>query len=84
LDYKHFDGGAVNPNNFVYLMQLQIGAGDQSCNLGASLYSNESSADAEKYTFIPTKTIQLSNVVNLDTYYEDLLGNEYNILWKKE
>jgi hypothetical protein len=85
LDYKHFDGSAVNPNNFVYLMQLQIGAeNNQSCTLGASLYSNESSADAEKYTFIPTKTIQLSNVFYLDTYYEDLLGNEYNILWKKE
>ena len=81
MEYKRFDGSTVNFDNFIYLVQLQIMAGDQSCNLGASLYSDQSPAEAEKYNFVPPHTIQLSNLFQIGIYYQDLLGNEYNILW---
>jgi len=84
MDYKQFDGSVVNPDNFIYLVQVQIMAGDQSENLGSSLYSNESPTESEKYNFTTTKAIQLSNLFQIGIYYQDLLGNEYNILWKNE
>jgi len=84
LDYLQFDGSPVNPDNFIYLVQVQIMAGDDTENLGASLYSDEDPTQAEKYNFETENPIPYGSLFQIGIYYQDLLGNEYNILWRKE
>jgi hypothetical protein len=83
VKYKRFDGSTVNPDNFIYLIQLQLMSGNQVISLGARLYSDQNPSDMEKYNFVLTTPLALTNLFQLDVYYQDLLGNEYNIFWDK-
>ncbi len=83
VNYKRFDDSPVNPDNFIYLIQIQLMAGNQVISLGASLYSDQNPADMDKYNFVLTAPLSPVNLFQIDAYYQDLLGNEYNILWDK-
>jgi hypothetical protein len=83
VQYKRSDGSEVNPDNFIYLIQIQLMAGDQVISLGARLYSDQNPSEMEKYNFELTTPLPLGTLFQIDAYYQDLLGNEYNILWDK-
>jgi hypothetical protein len=83
VKYKRFDGSIVNPDNFIYLIQIQLMSGNQVISLGASLYSDQNPTEMEKYNFVLTTPLSPTNLFQIDAYYQDLLGNEYNILWDK-
>jgi hypothetical protein len=83
VNYKSFDDRTVNPDNFIYLIQIQLMAGDQVISLGASLYSNQDPSELDKYNFVLTTPLSPTSLFQIDAYYQDMLGNEYNILWDK-
>ncbi len=59
-------------------------SGNQVISLGASLYSDQNPSEMEKYNFALTTPLSPTNLFQIDAYYQDLLGNEYNIIWDKE
>ena len=83
VKYKRFDDRPVNPDNFIYLIQLQLMTGNQVISLGARLYSDQDPSEMDKYNFVLTTPLSPTNLFQLDVYYQDLLGNEYNIFWDK-
>lgn len=83
MDYKLPDNTPVSPENFIYLVQLQIMAGEQSCQIGASLYeSPETNPNLEKYNFSVPNPIAMANLFQITVCYQDLLGNEFDIVWR--
>jgi hypothetical protein len=84
VQYKRFDNSTVNPDNFIYLIQIQLMSGNDVISLGASLYSDQNPSEMEKYNFVLDTPLSPTNLFQIDAYYQDLLGNEYNILWDKE
>jgi hypothetical protein len=81
VKYKRFDGIEVNPDNFIYLIQIQLMSDIPNTPLGASLYSNQDPSKLDKYNFVLPTPLPPTNLFQIDAYYQDLLGNEYNILW---
>ncbi len=83
INYKRFDESSVNPDNFIYLIQIQLAADNQQINLGATLYSGQDQSAMDKYNFVLTTPLASTHLFYIGASYQDLLGNEYNILWDK-
>ncbi len=83
VNYKRFDDSSVNPDNFIYLIQLQLAANNQQINMGASLYSGQDQSKMDKYNFVLPTPMSSTTQFYICAYYQDLLGNEYNIIWEK-
>ncbi len=83
IDYKRFDESSVNPDNFIYLIQIQLATDNQQINLGATLYSGQDQSAMDKYNFVLTTPLASSHLFYIGASYQDLLGNEYNVIWDK-
>jgi len=84
IDYRLCDNSSVVAENFVYLVQMFLKDGKMNMlyDVG-SLYENpEANPKTEKFNFNLSKPIRLSELYELDVNYQDLLGNEYDIVWK--
>jgi len=85
LEYQKCDGSPVNPENFIFLVQVQLGIQNQNISLGAGLYSTpESNPNPEKYNFILDAPVPLENLERITICYQDLLGNEFDQSWDPE
>lgn len=84
VEYKLPDNTIVDPENFVTILQLQFRNHDGSRLEIGGLYeavqSNNTIKDLTSITL--PNPIPLSNLHELSVNYNDILGNEYNILWR--
>jgi hypothetical protein len=86
IDYRLCDNSSVVAENFVYLVQMYLKDEKMNMlyNVGGLYESPETNPKTEKFNFNLPKPIQLSELYELDVNYQDLLGNEYDIVWKNE
>jgi hypothetical protein len=84
INYKLPDNTIVDPENFVTILQLMFRNKDGSrVEIGALYESVQSRITLKDLTNITIENpFPLSNLNELSVNYNDMLGNEYNILWK--
>jgi hypothetical protein len=84
LDYRLPDGTPVDPATFITCLQLQFGRNDDTRVEIGSLYERvKTNRTIEQLTSVPVgESIQVSALRSLSVNYNDVLGNEYNIIWR--
>lgn len=84
VEYILPDNTIVDPENYVTILQLQFQNKDGSrLEIGGLYESVQSKITIKDLTNITvTNPIPLSNLDGLSVNYNDVLGNEYNVLWK--
>jgi hypothetical protein len=84
VEYKDCNGGTINPENFVYQTMVQLNnGGNQLEQIGALWESPEAKTNTELYNFVPSKKINESELTGINVCYLDLVGNSYNINFRK-
>lgn len=84
IEYKSPDNVIVDPENFVTVLQLQFRKNDGSrYEIGGLYESVQSKITIRDLTNITlSEPVQLSNLRELSVNYNDVLGNEYDIIWR--
>jgi len=84
VNYSLPDNTPVDPENYVTILQLQFQNKDGSrLEMGGLYESVQSKVTIKDLTNITlTNPIPLSNLDGLSVNYNDVLGNEYNVVWK--
>jgi len=84
VDYILPDNTVVDPENYVTILQLQFQNKDGSrLELGSLYESVQTKITLKDLTNIAlTDPIPLSNLDGLSVNYNDILGNEYNVVWR--
>lgn len=78
------DGTVVNPRNLLSsYIRVQIDGNNQQLYEGRHLYGAYFLDNYDYYNEKISERIKLSDVSNINLAYIDLLGNEYEMLWKK-
>ncbi len=83
IDYILPDNTIVDPENYVTTLQLQFQNKDGSrLELGGPYESVQTKITLKDLTNITLKNpIPISNLDGLSVNYNDILGNEYNVVW---
>lgn len=83
VDYRLPDNTPVDPENYVTILQLQFQNKDGSrLEIGGLYESVQSKITIKDLTNITlTNPVPLSNLEGLSVNYNDILGNEYNVVW---
>ena len=84
VDYILPDNTVVDPENYVTILQLQFQNKDGSrLEIGGLYESVQTKITIRDLTNITlTEPIALSNLDGLSVNYNDMLGNEYNVIWR--
>jgi lipocalin len=84
IEYKDIYGQTINPENFVYQTMVQLNNEENQLEqIGALWESPEAKTNTELYNYIPVKKINVSQLTGINVCYLDLVGNSYNINFKK-
>lgn len=84
IEYKDMSGETINPENFVYQTMIQLNNGGSQLDQIGVLWENPGSrSNTELYNFVPVKKINQSEVTGINVCYLDLVGNAYNINFRK-
>ncbi len=83
LEYRSPDGTPVDPATFITCLQLQLSRFDDTRVEIGSLYERvKTNRTIEQLTSVPVgESIQVSSLRSLSVNYNDVLGNEYSIIW---
>ena len=86
LNYILPDNTVVDPENFVTILQLQIERKSGSrIQLGSLYESVESNRTIKDITNVTIETpFPLSDIASVSVNYNDFLGNEYDVIWRKD
>jgi hypothetical protein len=80
FDYRLHDGTVVNPASMLTNVMVQLS--DSSAH---QFYVNDSNKLTGKTGFTVLTVnppVDISSLVNIDAWYDDLLGNSYDIVWR--
>ncbi len=84
VEYKDFSGNTINPENFIYQTMIQLNnGGNQLEQIGVLWESPEAKTNEELYNFVSVRKINVSELTGINVCYLDLLGNSYNINFRK-
>jgi hypothetical protein len=85
IAYKRLDGTIVNPYNIVTCLQLQITDKNGGRTELGSLYERtKTDRTLTDYHNVTLQTpLDRALLVQVNVNYNDLLGNEYDVLWRK-
>jgi hypothetical protein len=80
FDYKLPDGTSINPSSVLTNVMVQL-----SNNLGTQFYVNDKTKLTSLTGFTELKLdtpLDISDMHHIDLWYDDLLGNQYDIIWR--
>jgi len=84
VEYKDINGEVINPENFIYQTSVQLNNENFQLEQIGTLWENpEAKSNTELYNFVPKKSINLSQLTGINVGYLDLVGNAYNISFRK-
>jgi hypothetical protein len=84
VEYKDMQGETINPENFVYQTMVQLNNGVKQLEQIGTLWENpEAKTNTELYNYIPKSKINESELTGINVCYLDLVGNSYNIVFRK-
>jgi hypothetical protein len=84
VEYKDMQGEKINPENFVYQTMVQLNNGVKQLEQIGALWENpEAKTNTELYNYIPKTKINESELTGINVCYLDLVGNSYNIVFRK-
>jgi hypothetical protein len=84
VEYKDMKGDIINPENFVYQTMVQLNNGVNQLEQIGTLWENpEAKTNTELYNYIPKSKINESELTGINVCYLDLVGNSYNIVFRK-
>lgn len=84
IEYKNIFGETINPENFVYQTMVQLNSGNNQLDQIGCLWENpEAKTNTELYDFVSSKKINASDLTGINVCYLDLVGNSYNINFRK-
>jgi hypothetical protein len=84
VKYMDFNGNTINPENFIYQTMVQLNnGGNQLEQIGTLWESPGAKTNNELFNFVSTRKIKISELTNINVCYLDLLGNSYNISFRK-
>jgi hypothetical protein len=84
VEYKDIHGAKINPENFVYQTMIQLNNGVNQLEQIGTLWENpEAKTNTELYNFVSEKKINESQLTGINVCYLDLVGNSYNIVFRK-
>ncbi len=84
VEYKDVNGETINPENFVYQTMVQLNnEGNQLEQIGVLWESPQCKTNKELYNFVSSKKIKGSELTGINVCYLDLVGNSYNINFRK-
>jgi hypothetical protein len=79
VEYRDVNGLPVDAQNFVYQTMVMLNGpnASQLCQIGVLWESPEAKSNDELYTYVPSETINISELSGLAVNYIDLVGNAY-------
>jgi hypothetical protein len=84
VEYKGINGETINPENFVYQTMVQLNdGGNQLEQIGVLWENPDAKTNTELYNFVPVKRINEAQLTGINVCYLDLVGNSYNINFRK-
>jgi len=84
IEYKDMRGETINPENFVYQTMVQLNNGGSQLEEIGGLWENpEAKTNTELYNFVSSNKINESELTVINVCYLDLVGNSYNINFRK-
>lgn len=85
MEYKFPDGTPVDPHRLIIgKVRIDIMAKNNQSYHADGLYGSKNVSDYNYYEKIIEKPLLVSDIINLNLSYVDLLGNEYDFLWQND